>query len=404
MDCRKKVLHLVLNRFVNDSRVLKECRSLSEHGYDVTVFALFEPGLAREENDSFLHLYRFSLTTKSWSRRKPIQFIKYGECLIRMAAKAHALHPEVIHAHDLSALPIARFVAQRLKVPVIYDAHEFETEQWENPNRLLHGFLVRLERYLIKRVSGVITVSEGIACEYSQRYAIPRPRLVLNCPAFRSVEKANLFCNSLSISPQQKIFLYQGNLSPGRGVETLLDAFSGTPRGDAVLLFMGHGPLENSIRQTMTKSLNVFLHPAVPSGELLRYTASADIGICNIQNTCLSFYHCLPNKFFEYATAGLPILVSNLPEMSKIVTEYDCGMVIEHDTPAAVRAAVDNILRADLAAYAKNARRMVERYNWEAQEKVLLSLYEEVLSPAAIAADPARGAARSPCVGKATAD
>ena len=73
----------------------------------------------------------------------------------------------------------------------------------------------------------------------------------------------------------------------------------------------------------------IHYHESVSSKILNEYTCSANIGICLIEDLCLSYKFCLPNKFFEYAMAGLPILVSDLPEMRKLVEEYDCGVVCD---------------------------------------------------------------------------
>jgi glycosyltransferase involved in cell wall biosynthesis len=78
--------------------------------------------------------------------------------------------------------------------------------------------------------------------------------------------------------------------------------------------------------------------------------------------------------------AGLPILVTDLPEMKRLVDAYRCGVVMASDTTEGIFAAVEKIMAEDLSVYSANARKLAERYNWEEQEKVLLSVYREVLS------------------------
>ena len=380
MNPKINALHIVLNNFVNDSRVQKECNTLLGIGILVTVFALHEEDLPYEEKTPSFIVHRFYLATRHWSKNPLIQLIKYFECLVRMTRKAMTLKPDVIHAHDLAALPIGILMAKMMKASVIYDAHEFETEQVEHPNRLLHFLSVRLERFLVRRADAVITVSEGIAGEYARRYGIPKPRLALNCPPFQVVRKFDKFREKFAIGKDQTIFLYQGGLLRGRGIENLMDVFSRAVRKDIVLVVIGSGPLEGQIREAAERCGNIFFHPAVPSKELLPYTASADVGFLPIPNNCLSHYYCLPNKFFEYAMAGLPILVNDLPEMKRLVDMYRCGVVMASDTAESIFAAVEKIMAEDRSVYSANARKLAERYNWEEQEKVLLSVYREVLS------------------------
>jgi glycosyltransferase involved in cell wall biosynthesis len=77
--------------------------------------------------------------------------------------------------------------------------------------------------------------------------------------------------------------------------------------------------------------------------------------------------------------AGLPILVSDLPEMRKLVEQYDCGVVCESLTPDGIVNGLKKLLSRDLVKLGKNARKMAEDNSWEVQEEKLLRLYDKVL-------------------------
>jgi glycosyltransferase involved in cell wall biosynthesis len=119
----------------------------------------------------------------------------------------------------------------------------------------------------------------------------------------------------------------------------------------------------------------VFFFPAVAPDVVLDYTSSADIGIAFIENTCLSYYFCLPNKLFEYAMVGLPVIVSNMKEMREIIEKYKWGIVVEDDEVSALMKAIDLILEEDLTQMKKNARIWAEENAWEMQEKIILQAY-----------------------------
>ncbi|GAG81946.1 unnamed protein product, partial [marine sediment metagenome] len=160
-----------------------------------------------------------------------------------------------------------------------------------------------VEKTLIRFVDATITVSNSIAEAYAKRYRISKPALVLNCPPHTIVKKNNKFREKFGIPESKMIFLYQGGLSHGRGIEMLLEAFQRIDQNRVVLILMGYGPLEEKIKKISNQSSNIFLHPAVSPEELWEYTGSADIGVVAMKNTCLNHYYCLPNKFFEYAMA-----------------------------------------------------------------------------------------------------
>ena len=119
--------------------------------------------------------------------------------------------------------------------------------------------------------------------------------------------------------------------------------------------------------------------PAVSPEVLLDYTASADIGISIIENTCLSYFFCMPNKLFEYTMAGLPVIVSNMKEMAEEVQNADFGIVLTDYSIEAINYAIDRLLSQDLARFSKNAYQFAVTSSWEHQELKLIEAYEMII-------------------------
>ena len=283
----------------------------------------------------------------------------------------------VVVCNDLNTLPIGVFykkINRRENVKIIYDAHEYETEV----NGLVgvkKEFVRLLERFLIKHADEVITVSDSIANEYRRLYSIKKPHLVLNCPLYSDVIKQNHFREVLDICSDQKIFLYQGGLSAGRGVELLIEAFSQLDNEQAVLVCMGYGPLEKMVKAKAMQSEKIFFHPAVSPEILLNYTSSADYGVLFYEDTCLNHRYCSPNKIFEYLMAGLPVLTSNLFEMKRLLEAGDLGIVAQENTVEGFKKAVYSLLEKDYKKIEKNVLFARNKYCWEEQEKILLKVY-----------------------------
>jgi glycosyltransferase involved in cell wall biosynthesis len=166
-------------------------------------------------------------------------------------------------------------------------------------------------------------------------------------------------------------------LTQNRGVEALLEAFSSI-RLEAVVVFLGYGSLAPMIQDRADHCDAIYYHAAVPFKDLLRYTASADYGLSLIENSCLNYYYCLPNKLFEYAMADIPVLVSPLYEMKKAVEENGIGIVLADHSAAAIVDAVANALERPQGHYSARLKSFRERYNWEAQEKTLIAGYESL--------------------------
>ena len=119
-----KVVHIVVNAFDNDSRVIRECKTLSENGNDLTVIAYLKEGmLARESNYGFKTI-RIKLFTKKWSNHPFIQVFKYIEFLIRALFTINSIKPDICHGHDPDGLLIAYLSKLFWKTNLIYDSHE----------------------------------------------------------------------------------------------------------------------------------------------------------------------------------------------------------------------------------------------------------------------------------------
>ncbi len=115
----------------------------------------------------------------------------------------------------------------------------------------------------------------------------------------------------------------------------------------------------------------------MPHDELLAFTASADVGLCNIVNSSVSYHTSLPNKLFEYIMAGVPVIGSDSPEIGRVVTETGTGEVCDPDDGAAIAAAARRIL-ADPTRYRSGLEAARRQYHWEVEERKLLGLYEEL--------------------------
>ena len=373
-----KIASIVLNNFTNDSRVLKEGISLQNEGYDVTIVALYKEGLKEFEKVQDVSVHRVKLRSINWSKNIVASLAKYIEWSYHIIKKYRKY--DVMHCHDLNALHlgvISKLFNKNLKI--IYDAHEYETEV-----NGLSGIRKKLskisEKFLIKYTDETITVSNAIANEYVRLYGIKKPSLVLNTPPYKVIENKNIFRETLGIDNDKIIFLYQGGLSVGRGIEILLETFKIMENKNAVIVFMGYGTLERLIVNASTEFSNIYFHKAVSPEVLLNYTSSADFGILFYENSCLNHYYCSPNKMFEYLMAEIPVIVSNLYEMKRLVEDYDIGVVAKKNTAQGLSMAIEDALKLDKESLEKHIAKVKTVYNWEEQEKVLLSLYRGVLN------------------------
>ena len=112
---------------------------------------------------------------------------------------------------------------------------------------------------------------------------------------------------------------------------------------------------------------------------MINYLASADFAVYSLQKDCLNSYLTLANKVGEYIMAGLPIAVSDFPEMRKLAVDMDLGVVFDPEDPHDIARAIRELLDPKVYARKKeNVLKMRKVLCWENEEKKLLDLYSKL--------------------------
>ena len=372
-------LHIFLSPCKHESRLLKETESLLPLFDHISIACVWEPGLKEiDEIDNKRVIYRIRLLSKRFGKSLPIQTIKYIEWVVRILFKFFRSKPKVVHCHSVSSLPVGVAFKILCGSAVVYDAHELETER-NGLSGIKKKLTIVSESFFIKRyVDMTVVVSESIAEWYFKKYNIQNIVVVRNVPlqVATLLEKKNIFRKKFDIDEGSIVFIYQGVFSKGRSIDVLLDVFSRVNE-DRHIVFMGYGQLYDKILVASKKHKNVHLVEAVSPDQIINYTACADVGICLIENTCLSYYYSLPNKFFEYILSGLPVITYNFPDQSKIIVKYDCGWVVNENACDAVN--LINKLSKQAVEHKSNKAKIARKdFNWISEVKNMVTEYEKL--------------------------
>jgi len=373
-------IHVYPNNILNESRIGKITRTISglNKFHRILIIGIWEKGLKEiEPLTPDVFIIRKKLFTNVWLHSSNFRILKIIEFIFRVFFDYAFKNVKMINIHVLALLPIGVVFKIFKRSILIYDTHELETERhaWSKYRRFVSKVL---EKSCMHFVDEIFVVSDSIGLWYAKKYDVA-PITILNCPKYKRVAKSDIFRNRFNISASTKIFLYQGSLSAGRGIEIIIEAFSELLDKNYVLIFLGYGYLVDQIIEAAHKYSNIYYHPAVPPSSLFGYTSSADIGISLGENTCLSYYYSLPNKVFEYTSAGLPVLVSDFPEMKKLVKNHKIGTIVKNNNKEQIKNAIVEILRIKEKDLLKNLNNFAKLYNWENQEKSLINTYLKII-------------------------
>lgn len=304
-----------------------------------------------------------------------------------MAARDLAPAADLYHGMAYMGIPVALALGRRHRARVVYDARDIylEARNMARMSRPARWLLGRAERRWAHQADRVITVNDAYADVMAERFGVTRPLVVMNC-AYRFDPPRppdRRFHAALDLPAGQRVVLYHGGLFPHRGIEELMTAIPAVP--EATLVLMGYGVLEPELRAAATepsRANRVRLLPAVRPDELLDWVAAADVVAMPIQASTLNHRLTTPNKLFEAMAAGVAVVASDLPGMATIVRATRCGLVCDPADPAAIAAAIRDVLDgapADRAGWGERALAAAhETYNWERQATILLDEYSRL--------------------------
>jgi glycosyltransferase involved in cell wall biosynthesis len=231
---------------------------------------------------------------------------------------------------------------------------------------------------LVPKVDAAYTVCDSIAEVYRDLYKV-NFKVVRNLPVCSETEKVE---HQEKPEGQSKVILYQGALNLGRGVGTAIRAIQYL---EGVELWLaGDGDLTSQLKEMVVEmklESKVKFLGRLPLHQLHEVTRLADLGISLEEDLGLNYRFALPNKLFDYIQAGVPVLVSNLPEMRHIVEHYQIGTIAETYQWKAVSDLMNTALfdQEKRTVWKPNLLKAATELCWENEEVVLRSVYEKFL-------------------------
>jgi len=273
-------------------------------------------------------------------------------------------------------------VSKIKNLPLVYDSHEYFTGVPElNGRPFVKRVWELIERNIFPNLEYVITVSDSIAGLYQKQYGI-LPVVIRNLsPLSQSIlpyRREELKLNDSSLL----LILQGGGINIDKGAEELIDAIKLTE--NVSLIIAGSGDVIPELKRMVVKydlSDRIKFFPAMPWKELMRLTKSSHAGVCLEKDSNINYRYSLPNKLFDYISAGIPVITGNLPEISKIVSSCNCGISVPEISPEEIRNAIFRLRDNPklLSTLMQNSVIASDILNWEKEKEKAIALYCKIL-------------------------
>ncbi len=367
----KKILLAVTNDLITDNRVNRIATTLQTMGFEVTLV-----GCIFRDRSELMRPYHTHRLDMFFRKGKLFHF----EFNIRLFLFAMRGRYDILVANGLDTLPAIGITSLLIRKPYVYDTYDLFTESAELIGRpIARWFWQLFERLLIGRAHKVYAISESISTFLGTKYHI-NVDLVRNVPEYKSIKKFPP--EYRLVNGGLKVLMYQGAVNRGRGLEMIIKAMKFLP--EAMFIIIGEGEEEEKLENLILRlSLynRVIFYGRVQFEELVFLTMQADLGLSAEEDICLNYRYSLPNKLFDYIHAGIPVLVSGLHEMEKIVRERQIGQIITDRAPEKLAEQIREMLSDDqmVKKWRANSLATANEFNWDKEQKVLIEIYKDLL-------------------------
>ena len=323
----------VSNDLLTDQRVMRHIGALREVGYEVTTVCRTDLPVRWQRGWRFYAAFNWRLWRRLRCEVRSVKCEVGGDATQSGVSQKNTEHSTqnteiIVWANDTDTL-LGCWLAARGRCRLVMDAHELFPEVPEIHDKPLVKWVWRtIERWLMPKCDALLTVSQGIADYYKDRYGVEMT-VVRNLSSYElGVRSYELGVRSYESG--EKVLLYAGKVNVGRGVDWAIDALELLP--GCRLVVAGDGDLLEAMKAYAAKKAwadrVVFTGRLMPE-ELTALEAKADVGLVMLEDKGLSYHYALPNRVGAFVQAGVPMVVSDLPEMARVVRTFGVGAVIE---------------------------------------------------------------------------
>nr|WP_240978512.1 glycosyltransferase [Longimicrobium terrae] len=297
----------------------------------------------------------------------PVRLARFSAAVLALARRTR---PAVVYAHDYYLSAVGALAARLAGAALVYDAHELIVPEPDIPVDRRDRFFYRMEKRSIHRAGLVIVANRARGEVMRSHYGLADEPLVV-----RNIPEAPHPVSAIHRSDAGGVRLvYQGYMDEGRGIGVFIDALALLPP-EFRLEFIGGGPGLAALRaraERMGVGGRMEFAGPIPRDALDARVRACHIGLIAYVAPDRNNRLCAPNKLYEYAQAGVPVVALGSPYLAGMVREGGVGTALatEDVSPERVAAAIRE-LAGSLPGYAGRLQTFVAAHPWSAEAEPL---------------------------------
>jgi len=401
-----RILIIIIGHLCNAPRPQKEAETLANAGHDVTVAGVwFDPEFVRRD--------RLLMKNKKWRFEPIIDFQphqKINNFFVRLRSrlakekfqKLGIFSPSLFGYGTRAMLRYA--LQQKADLTIVHSEGGLwvgsqlldqgyqvgvDFEDWFSEDLLPEARASRsikqlksLENRLINECTYCLTTSHAMAEAMAEAYNSKPPTVIYNTfPLEDRLQLDGKICDRQNLNIPS-IHWFSQTIGQGRGLEILFQSLRHVNKPVEIHL---RGKCSESSYQWLDSQIlqewygQIFIHPTVPTNELLSRIAEHDIGLALEIPYCFNRQFTITNKLFQYLQAGLAVIATDTSGQREILSKHpEIGQLILNNDAIALADAINTLIEnpQKLAATKKAALSVAQdSLNWENQEDSILRLF-----------------------------
>jgi len=295
----------------------------------------------------------------------------------------------VAHFHCPRSAFLGRVLARPLRIPAVVTVHlpayYFAGSRYTGP-RFGRWLYLRLERVLNRRLTArliyvsSLVLEEAIALRLVSRRRAEVISNGVDLSRYDGVSNREALRAGAGLAAGDKVICFIGRLDHQKGIDILLDAVSGIDLAAhrARLWLIGDGPLRGQLQQQARQS---------GRAQFISFLGFRDDVPCLLKASDVfvlpSRYEAMPLAILEAMAAGLPCVVTDTGENSRLVTDGVSGLVVSSENTRALAEALRQLLEdpARCLTMGRAARERAEDFSDTRMVQKIQGVYETIRRP-----------------------